>query len=145
MKIEMTLLASAAAISAATGGAGIALGESALGFAMMAVAGICACIGALYYRSNAAEGIVRDIVVSLATAFMFGAAGGILTGAFLDGIVFNALGLHLSLIAQAMIGGAAIGIILTPLTRAALSGQIGNIAGAVRAFLDSLKNGGKKP
>lgn len=145
MKAEMTLLAAGTAVSAATGGAGLAFGETPLAIAMMAVAGICACVGALYYRSNAAEGIVRDIVVSLATAFMLGAAGGILAGAFLDGMLFEALGLHLSLIAQAMIGGAAIGIILTPLTRAALSGQIGNIAGAVRAFLDSLKNGGKKP
>lgn len=145
MKIEMSVLATGSAVSAATGGAGLALGETPLAMAMMAVAGLCACVGALYYRSNATEGVIRDIIISLAMAFLVGAAAGAVAGAWFDQLIFDLVGLHFSAIAQAMIGGAAIGLILTPLTRAALSGQIGNIAGAVRAFLDSLKNGGKKP
>lgn len=142
MKIELTALAAGAAAAGGAGGAGIVLGELPLAIAMMAVSGVCACIGALYYRSQDEETIVRDIVVSLAMAFLVGAAAGAVAGAFLDSILFRAIGMHVSEIGQHMIGGAALGLILTPLTRGVLAGKIGDIAGAARDFLDKI--GGKK-
>lgn len=142
MKAELTILAAGSTAAAASGGAGLATGDLPLAVAMMAVGGICAVIGALYYRSNSDEGIVRDVIASLAMAFMLGAAAGAVAGAWLDAILFQALGLHMTVIAQSMIGGAALGLALTPLTRGVLAGKVGDILAAARDFLDKI--GGKK-
>lgn len=124
-------------------GAMAQLGEDPISIALMGVAGVCAIIGALYYRSSNNESALRDIAISIAMAFLIGAAGGGVAGAWLETHVFAFSGFHLTLIGQHMLGGAALGAVLAPLTRAVLSGKIGGIFTAAKAFIETLTGGGK--
>lgn len=145
MKLEsagMTLTAVGSSIMSAAG-ATAQLGESAASFAMMGVGGLCAIVGALYYRASQNETALLDIAISIVMAFLVGAAVGGVAGAWLEGYVFRATGFHFSQVAQHMIGGAVVGGVLAPLTRALVSGKIGAILTAAKQFLESVTGGRK--
>lgn len=136
----LTALGSSA-MSAA--GAMAQLGENPASLAMMGVGGLCAIVGALYYRSSNNETALRDIAISIAMAFLIGAAAGGVAGAWLETYVFRFTGFHLTQVAQHMIGGATLGGVLAPFTRALLSGKIGGLFAAGKAFLETLTGGRK--
>lgn len=131
MKFEISYLALSIGGAATSAATAVATQSGAFAIGMMALAGVCAIVAALYYRSESDEKIARDAIVSIAMAFIVGAAGGEIAGTFLDGLIFDRTGLHLSTIAQHMVGGAALGATMTPLTRSALSGKLGEIWRAV--------------
>ena len=126
--------------------AAVAAAHSADAFtaALMALGGACSIVAALYYRSESDEKVARDAIVSIAMAFVVGAAGGQLAGELLDGLIFDRTGLHLSVIGQHMIGGAALGGVMTPVMRAVLTGKVANIISAARDFLDKISGGKAK-
>lgn len=133
MKLDLAgwLIASAASIASSAAGAVASGGDERASLAMMGIGGVCAIVGALYYRVETDEPIALDAIASVAMAFIVGAAAGDVAGALLDAQLFAATGLLMSKTAEPMIGGVVLGGVMAPLTRALLAGKIGEIWSAV--------------
>lgn len=127
----------ASAVSGAAASFGGMTGE---GFALVALAGACAILGASYFRSTDDEPAGRDAVVTLVAPFVGGGALGGEVGSTIFFWLAGEKAIYSTPFSHHVVGGLIVGALMTPVARAVFGGGID----AITRILQSLANRGGK-
>lgn len=111
---------------AAAGAGAIAHADRPASAFFLILSGVCAMIGAIYYRAAEKESAIEDVLISVVGAFIIGVSIGPFAGAGLFAIAIAMIsqiapafdGAWQTPFAEAVVGGLGVGAIGTPALRA---------------------------
>lgn len=127
---------------AASGAAGtaVAVHDVGMALALSAVSGVCGVIGAMYYLARADETVRVDLIISVAMAFVIGASVGPGVGEVAAREVLRFFDVQVDIVNQRMIGGAFVGLSMTPALRWLIADGLAHLARSIAERI-----GGKRP
>lgn len=129
--------AGAIASSGAAGAAAV-LGDGAATVGLGVLSGVCAVSGAIFWRSQAGESVRADLFISVVMAFLLGFALGPFVGELGAIQSMRIFGLAPAGIERRILGGALVGLAMTPALRWLIGGGWNRLA---KAFADRIGGG----